>query len=143
MNELNLNTKIDFELLQRTIFFDLNLEPCKINLGTNTIIIVWASWSTFSRIENRNTLSMFILGRTVKYKVIGISVDDDVVKWKSAVKDDKLDYKQYLAPGGKNSQLMVKILSDKQLPQNFVISNNQVVEHNISANRLQKLVLGI
>lgn len=143
VNEFGLHSNIDLDLLQQTYFFNLNLELSKINLGTNTIIFVWASWSTFSRIENRETLSKISLDNPVCYDVIGISIDEDVVTWKSAVKEDKLFCRQYLAPGGKNSDLMVKILSDKQLPQSFVISNNQVVEYNISAGRLQELVLGM
>ena len=66
----------------------------KESLGKITIVDFWASWCGPCRKESPNMVKLYAEFHDKGLNIIGVSLDDDAVKWKEAIASDKLSWVQ-------------------------------------------------
>ena len=60
------------------------------SLGTVTLIDFWASWCGPCRKENPENVRIYNLYKSKGIQIVGVSLDKDLEKWKSAIAKDGL-----------------------------------------------------
>ncbi|MFD2598729.1 redoxin domain-containing protein [Sphingobacterium corticis] len=62
--------------------------------GKYVLVDFWASWCGPCRAENPNVLAEYNKYKEKNFTVLGISLDEDALKWKEAIKQDQLPWLQ-------------------------------------------------
>ncbi len=63
-------------------------------MGKATLIDFWASWCAPCRKENPNVVALYKEFHANGLNIIGVSLDENAVKWKEAIAQDKLTWTQ-------------------------------------------------
>jgi thiol-disulfide isomerase/thioredoxin len=125
-------------IFKKKILLDINL----IDINGDTITLekyknnllyigIWATWCGPCLEQIPNEKLMFEKYKDSKdFKIIMISIDDDISKWNQFIKDKELQSIQLLSKGGFHSNIMNAIGSNA-VPQFLVIGKNgKIIELN-------------
>ena len=63
-------------------------------MGKATLIDFWASWCETCRVENPNVVALYNEFHSKGLNIISVSLDENAVKWKEAIAQDKLTWTQ-------------------------------------------------
>lgn len=107
--------------------------------GKLLLIDFWASWCAPCRKQNPDLLKVYEEFKINDFEILGVSIDKDLNKWKSAVKKDKLAWKNVIDTRGEESEILAKYGATNSVPQNFLIDRNGlIIAKNISVIDLKQ-----
>lgn len=87
------------------------------------LIDFWASWCSPCRYANKNELPALFARYKGKVDLIGISVDEDITKWKKAVEKDNTAWQQYID----KSYTLKKLLEAYAVPVYVLLDKNHKI----------------
>jgi hypothetical protein len=86
-----------------------------------TLLDVGASWCIPCRANNRELKSIYGSIDTTRFRIISVSMDDDKARWKSALLQDSLPWRNYIAVKGGWSGNVGKTFSLTAIPYNILV----------------------
>lgn len=92
------------------------------SLGKVTIIDFWASWCKPCRMENPNVVALYNKYHEKGLNIIGVSLDEDVESWKTAIAKDKLTWTQVSNLKGWEDSI-AKMYEVEQIPTTFLLDS--------------------
>jgi len=109
-------------------------------VGKITIIDFWASWCAPCRAENPNMVKIYAEFHSKGLNIIGVSLDDDDLKWKNAIRKDKLVWNQVSTLKGWDCPI-AKQYGVEAIPAAFVIdANGNIIAKGLHGDELRKKI---
>lgn len=88
--------------------------------GKFVLVDFWASWCGPCRRENPNVVSAYNNFKDKNFTILGVSLDEDREKWLTAIRNDKLSWKQVSELKGWNTSV-VSLYRFEGIPYNVLI----------------------
>jgi len=103
-----------------------------------TLVEFWASWCAPCRTQNLQLKELLDSLPANKLQVVGVSLDADSLRWRKAIRNDKLTWNhQYRLVDSWQSPL-VNQLNIRKLPANFLVNNlGEIVSIDVTAGRVK------
>lgn len=109
----------------------------KQSLGKVTIIDFWASWCGPCRKENPNVVALYNEFHSKGLNIIGVSLDEDLNKWKEAIAKDKITWIQ-VSNLKKWADPIAKLYEVEQIPTTFILdSKGTIVAKDLRGEELK------
>lgn len=129
----------------RTDFSAPNTEGKKVSLkeslGKVTIVDFWASWCGPCRRENPNVVAIYNELHSKGLNIIGVSLDEDPVKWKEAIAKDKLVWTQVSNLKGWEDPI-AKQYKVESIPATFILDQSgNVVAQDLRGDELKAKII--
>jgi peroxiredoxin len=108
--------------------------------GKVLLLDFWASWCLPCRRSNPDLVRIYNKYKDKGFVILGISLDEDGGKWKSAIKDDKLAWDQVSDLKGWDNEV-AKMYNVQEIPSAFLIDKDgKIVALGFHADELEKLL---
>lgn len=115
----------------------ISLKEC---LGKVTIIDFWASWCGPCRRENPSVVALYNEFHSKGLSIIGVSLDQDLNKWKEAIVKDKISWFQVSNIKGWNDPIAI-LYQIESIPQTYILdSNGKIIAKNLRGDELKAKV---
>jgi thiol-disulfide isomerase/thioredoxin len=138
-NHINVNDLIyDFNLLDKndSVFYTKSLK------GKWILIDFWASWCGPCRKQLPELKRIYDENRKNNFEIIGVSIDNEKIKWINALNKEKLNWINLNENEGFDGKIAVKYNVDS-IPKNFLINHEgKIIAENIELNELEKILKG-
>lgn len=124
---------------------DIDGKPVSITSfrGKYVLIDFWASWCKPCRMEIPNVLIAFNRYRNKNFTVLGVTIDDDISKWKEAVKEENLPWTQVRDRNNKKSELL-EYYGITGIPSTlFIDPDGKIIARDLRGAQLQKKLIEI
>nr|WP_294938149.1 TlpA disulfide reductase family protein [uncultured Flavobacterium sp.] len=109
----------------------------KESLGKVTIIDFWASWCGPCRAENPNVVALYNEFHAKGLNIIGVSLDNDAIKWKEAIAKDKLTWTQ-VSNIKYWQDPIAKLYNVKSIPATFILdASGKIVAKDLRGAELK------
>ncbi len=95
--------------------------------GHLTIIQFWAGWNATSRKDNKQLVQRYPSLESKGVRLLGVSLDDNAVVWKGAVKLDSLPWPQVSSLQGVHSEVAESYNLPGKLPFYYLIGRDQKI----------------
>ena len=113
----------------------------KESLGKVTIVDFWASWCGPCRRENPNVVAIYNELHSKGLNIIGVSLDEDPVKWKEAIAKDKLTWTQVSNLKGWEDPI-AKQYKVESIPATFILDQSgNVVAQDLRGDELKAKII--
>lgn len=113
----------------------------KESLGKVTIVDFWASWCGPCRKENPNVVAIYAELHSKGLNIIGVSLDEDPVKWKEAIAKDKLTWTQVSNLKGWEDPI-AKQYEVESIPATFILDKSgNVVAQDLRGDELKAKII--
>ena len=94
------------------------------NFSGNIILIeFWASWCKPCRKKNAELINIYNKYKNKNFRVLGVSLDTDIIKWEEAIKEDKLPWENVIEKKGFNGNVPIQY-DITYLPYNILVDSN-------------------
>ena len=97
--------------------------------GYPVVVCFWAGWNAQSRMDNRKLVKMYDNLREDGIKILGVSLDENEVVWKGAVKLDSLPWKQVNDPGGLDAEVKKDYNLPDELPFYYLLDRDLKIRY--------------
>jgi thiol-disulfide isomerase/thioredoxin len=100
--------------------------------GKYVLIDFWASWCVPCRKANPEIVKIYNKYKSQNFEILGVSLDNNIDKWKQAIAEDKLDWNHISDLKGWDSE-HAQVYSIEAIPQTFLIDpNGKILAKNLS-----------
>ena len=104
------------------------------------IVVFGASWCSPCRLEEKQLKYWFNDIDPSQIKIVGLSIDNNITKWKKYLENDKFQWNSYLLQGQMDNS-MVKKLDFQGVPRNFLLnSTGNVITENTDIRNILKAI---
>lgn len=97
--------------------------------GQQVILYFWAGWDAGSRKDNRHLKKIYTELKANNVEVIGISLDENEVVWKGAIRLDQLNWPQVCELKGFYAQIKKDYNVPDELPFYYLIDEEQKIKY--------------
>ena len=107
--------------------------------GKTVIVYFWAGWNAGSRQDNRRLVNLYPELTSKGFDILGVSLDENNIVWKGAIKLDKLPWKQVSDLLGLNSKIKQDFNVPDDLPYYYLLDDElKIVSKN---NQLDSILI--
>ncbi|MEZ5083755.1 MAG: redoxin domain-containing protein [Bacteroidales bacterium] len=107
--------------------------------GKPMIVYFWAGWNAVSRQDNRKLVALYPELTAKGFDILGVSLDENNIVWKGAIKLDKLPWKQVSDLQGLNSTIKQDFHVPDDLPYYYLLNEElKIVSKN---NQLDSILI--
>lgn len=128
------------EQVPEFVAYDKNLQEVKSSslIGKDYVLFdFWASWCPPCRAENPNLVNVYDKYKDKGFKIVGVSLDNNLERWEKAYSSDHLSWLQLVDQKAWAGDGVVKF-GIRLIPANFLISpEGKIVAHNLKGNDLE------
>jgi len=108
--------------------------------GKVVLVDFWASWCVPCRASNPGVVRLYNKYKAQGFEVVGVSIDSKKAAWLSAIKKDKITYKQVNDPKGWYSKTAESYFVD-EIPATFLLDKEgKLVAVNLEGRELERKV---
>lgn len=111
--------------------------------GKVVLLDFWASWCGPCRASNKDLVKLYSKYKSKGFEIYGISLDEDMVKWKKAIQKDKISWLQVNDNGGWDAQTAIKWRIN-EIPTSYLIDKDgKLVAMDLQGKDLEKALKDI
>lgn len=108
--------------------------------GKYTLIDFWASWCGPCRKENPALVKVYQKYKTKNFDILGVSLDDNLEKWKNAIETDKLEWKHVSDLKGWENQVAM-MYNVESIPSSYLLdTEGKIIAKSIRSEELDMLL---
>ncbi len=105
-----------------------------------TLIVFWASWCVPCRNEHADLNNIYSLYSQKGLTILGISLDNEIEKWKTAIGFDKLTWPQMIDTNAFKGEIST-YYAINAIPFNILIDSNRIIiAKNLSVPEIYDLL---
>lgn len=105
--------------------------------GKVVLVDFWASWCGPCRRENPNVVKLYENYKAKNFEILGVSLDNDLEKWKTAIAADGITWPQISDLQGWDSKF-AGLYGVEEIPQTFLIDQTgKIAGHNLRGKQLE------
>lgn len=106
--------------------------------GKYLLLDFWAGWCAPCRKENPNLVAAYKMYKGKNFEILGVSLDEDMSKWKEAIAADELTWTQVSELAGWRSDV-VELYGIESIPSNFLLDpQGKVIDAGLTGERLHE-----
>ena len=106
--------------------------------GKVVLLDFWASWCGPCRSSNRELVKLYPKYKNKGFEILGVSLDDEQAKWKTAISKDKITWLQVNDPGGWEAKTAMT-WNISAIPTSFLIDKEgKLVSMDLRGKDLEK-----
>ncbi len=106
--------------------YDLHNVNTKDFINKYTLIVFWASWCVPCRNEHADLNNIYSLYNQKGLTILGISLDNQIKKWKAAIKYDKLTWPQMIDTNAFEGEIS-KYYAINAIPYNILVDSKGII----------------
>ena len=119
------------------VFNDLNFEQAVLKSDKPVLVDFTASWCGPCRRENPNVRRLYKRFKSKGFEIYGVSLDQDLNRWKGAIATDSLTWKHVSDLKGWQSSA-AQLYDVHSIPQTFLLDKNgKIVAKGLRGEELE------